>query len=344
MLPVLVEDHSLEETLEACRFCWMCRHICPVGNETRREEDTPRGFVLTAYGLSSGLLEPTPDAVEILNHCVDCRLCTDWCVSRFRPWEVVQEARAKLSANPLPEPSPTAKPNGKNSGAVALLLHGAASTQQVSAALRMARMRWSDVDTLQVDLGYLARVTGHPQIAEERLARSLRSISQSNCTTLISLSPTDARTLQGAAQRKDFPKGIETVDLLTSLAALPLPRFSSASPIRVAYHDACSGQRTPERVAVPRKLLTAVPGVTLLEFPWYGERAQACGQGGGVPLTQPEVADRLARARISEAAEMGADTIVAEAPECVEHLAGRTEDVGLPTMSLFQMLSERLPA
>ena len=32
--------------IDACRFCFMCRHLDPVGNVTFREADTPRGRAL----------------------------------------------------------------------------------------------------------------------------------------------------------------------------------------------------------------------------------------------------------------------------------------------------------
>ena len=34
------------DVINACRFCFMCRHLDPVGNVTFREADTPRGRAL----------------------------------------------------------------------------------------------------------------------------------------------------------------------------------------------------------------------------------------------------------------------------------------------------------
>ena len=39
---------------EACRFCWMCRHICPTGIATGREEFTPRARGLMVSMLKRG--------------------------------------------------------------------------------------------------------------------------------------------------------------------------------------------------------------------------------------------------------------------------------------------------
>lgn len=37
---------KLQDVIGACRFCFMCRHLDPVGNVTFRESDTPRGRAL----------------------------------------------------------------------------------------------------------------------------------------------------------------------------------------------------------------------------------------------------------------------------------------------------------
>ena len=37
-----------KKNADACRFCWMCRHLCPVQLVTGKETNTPR-----AKGLSS---------------------------------------------------------------------------------------------------------------------------------------------------------------------------------------------------------------------------------------------------------------------------------------------------
>ena len=39
---------------DGCRFCWMCRHICPTGIATGREEFTPRARGLMVSMLKRG--------------------------------------------------------------------------------------------------------------------------------------------------------------------------------------------------------------------------------------------------------------------------------------------------
>ena len=40
---------------DACRFCWMCRHICPVSNSTGNEGWTPRARGLMVSMIERGL-------------------------------------------------------------------------------------------------------------------------------------------------------------------------------------------------------------------------------------------------------------------------------------------------
>ena len=45
------------ETADACRFCWMCRHICPVGNTTGQERNTARARALSLSLVGRGAAE-----------------------------------------------------------------------------------------------------------------------------------------------------------------------------------------------------------------------------------------------------------------------------------------------
>jgi len=50
---------DFKDVINACRFCFMCRHLDPVGNVSFRESDTPRGRALIA------------DRVRMDNSCLD---------------------------------------------------------------------------------------------------------------------------------------------------------------------------------------------------------------------------------------------------------------------------------
>ena len=44
--------------IDNCRFCWMCRHVCPIGNATGQERNTARArFGRVACGARRSLVE-----------------------------------------------------------------------------------------------------------------------------------------------------------------------------------------------------------------------------------------------------------------------------------------------
>ena len=81
------------EHIDSCRFCWMCHHVCPVGNATGQERNTARG---RALGLSMVMRDAIEYSEDIINNVYECTLCggcmTD-CVTGWDPVMFTKEAR-----------------------------------------------------------------------------------------------------------------------------------------------------------------------------------------------------------------------------------------------------------
>ncbi|MCM1188179.1 MAG: (Fe-S)-binding protein [bacterium] len=92
-----------KQHVEACRFCWMCHHICPIGNATGLERNTARARALGLSLVNRGAVPPE-DAIDNVYECACCGACTKECVTGWDPVLFVKEARldAALSGR-LPE-------------------------------------------------------------------------------------------------------------------------------------------------------------------------------------------------------------------------------------------------
>ena len=64
-----------------CRYCLMCRHVCPVGHVTNLEPLTPHGWGLTIASVQRGLMTWNTETVGVLYHCADCGTCRANCVT-----------------------------------------------------------------------------------------------------------------------------------------------------------------------------------------------------------------------------------------------------------------------
>ncbi len=82
-----------QEHIDSCRFCWMCHHVCPIGNATGLERNTARA---RALGLSLVMRDAIEYSDDIINNVYECSLCggcmTD-CVTGWDPVMFTKEAR-----------------------------------------------------------------------------------------------------------------------------------------------------------------------------------------------------------------------------------------------------------
>lgn len=82
-----------KEHIDSCRFCWMCHHVCPIGNATGLERNTARA---RALGLSLVMRDAIEYSEDIINNVYECSLCggcmTD-CVTGWDPVMFTKEAR-----------------------------------------------------------------------------------------------------------------------------------------------------------------------------------------------------------------------------------------------------------
>jgi glycolate oxidase iron-sulfur subunit len=95
----------------------------------------------------------------------------------------------------------------------------------------------------------------------------------------------------------------------------------------VAYHDACHALRALKIHDEPRALLSAIPGVTLVEVP-NGDRC--CGAAGIYNVTQPEAAGALGREKAEAVASTGATIVASANPGCSMQLAAQLGAIGSP--------------
>ncbi|MDP4133953.1 MAG: (Fe-S)-binding protein, partial [Bacillota bacterium] len=93
-----------KETIDACRFCWMCRHICPIGNATGQERNTARARALSLSLVERGAAELKGDIVDNVYECSLCGGCTKDCLTGWDPVAFTKETRLEAALNgALPE-------------------------------------------------------------------------------------------------------------------------------------------------------------------------------------------------------------------------------------------------
>jgi Fe-S oxidoreductase len=340
----------------------MCRHACPVGHVTHRETLTPHAWALTIESVKRGQLEWNDESVAVLYACADCGLCQSHCATDQPLPDAIAAARAEVvAAGKAPSAvyelderlrqmeRPAAIPAG-SAHSVALFV-GEHDEATVDAALRLlsaagvreiARVgggRSTGAVAASLGLREAAVACGDALIAE---------LKASDAFELLVLTPADRWTFEHVYSKRlglSWPEPIavrEVTSVLAGAAESGTLTFRRAvAHANYAYHDPCHSARIGRDDREPRALLEAAlgkPGQTMF---WRERRAHPCGATSGLDITHPQIAGKLAAARLADAVGAGAKTLITDDPSCLRHLRAHATD-GVQVVGMYELLAERI--
>ncbi len=141
--------------------------------------------------------------------------------------------------------------------------------------------------------------------------------------------PEEAEAHRFAGQVRDVS------EFLDELGLLPLP--ARAGPLAVAYHDACHLAHAQGVVEPPRRLLAAIPQLTLLPIP---DGELCCGSAGTYNLEQPAIAGALGARKAQAIHTTGAQMVATGNIGCMIQIQTHLEALGhpLPVQHTMQLL------
>ncbi len=84
--------------IDNCRFCWMCRHVCPIGNATGLERNTARARAMGASLVVRNAIQ-LKEIAENIYECSLCGACTNNCMTGFDPKVFIQELKTEIVLN-----------------------------------------------------------------------------------------------------------------------------------------------------------------------------------------------------------------------------------------------------
>lgn len=368
-LPLL---ESAVATTEYCRYCLMCRHVCPVGNVTQREALTPHGWGLTIASVKRGLLEWNAETVGSLYSCADCGMCRAHCVTDQPLPDAIAAARAQVVEAGLAPiqvevvrallhekqrlhgdvTGTNGMTQGVSTSTTALFVPDtfAEHAHVVGAAIQLLNA----IGITPIILGggrnsgYVPSSLGLRTEARALAEEHVREVVASGVQTVLVLTPGDLYTLRTLYPDRlgvSLPQGVEVVEVVTVLAnALATgnlklkPRESGSA---FAYLDPSHTPRSGRENAAPRALLRAVAGDGGKELFWSGERAQT-GGATSLQFVNPQLAERLARARLEDARAIGALSLFTEDANDAAWLNRVAPEYGIQVVNLYEELAAYL--
>ena len=190
------------------------------------------------------------------------------------------------------------------------------------------------LDAAGVDFTYLAEkesccaipmlVCGKWDVFEETMRRNIRAVKEAGADTVIASCPACdmmwRQVYPDWAKKLGIEYGIKAMHYSEVIAEkIKSGQFAfpvrNCQPVTVAWHDSCHIGRVSHIYEPPRQMLQAMPNVKLVEMEHNREEAHCCGSVLTL-IKEPPVAAEIGKARLDEALEAGANTVVALCPCC----------------------------
>ncbi|MBU0464299.1 MAG: (Fe-S)-binding protein [Proteobacteria bacterium] len=146
--------------------------------------------------------------------------------------------------------------------------------------------------------------------------------------------------------REHYPKEFEIYhvtqflnELITS-GQLALNELS----LTVTYHDPCDLGRGSGEYEAPRQIIRSIPGVELVEMVHNSENCLCCGGGGNLEMIDAGLSSDIAKAKIGEVLQTGAQTVVTACQQCVRTMTtyARRNKAAIEVMDITQLVQKAL--
>lgn len=114
--------------------------------------------------------------------------------------------------------------------------------------------------------------------------------------------------------------------------------------LTVTYHDPCDLGRGAREFDAPRRVIQAIPGVRFVELPQNRENCACCGGGGNLEMFDADLTAGIAGAKVEEARNTGADTIVTACQQCVRTMLtfAKRNKVPVQVLDITQLVRKAL--
>lgn len=136
---------------------------------------------------------------------------------------------------------------------------------------------------------------------------------------------------------KDIGKRVyEFTEFLTDV--LKIEHFGASLHAKATYHDSCAALRECKIKEGPRKLLSKVKGLELVEM---ADNETCCGFGGTFSVKFEPISVGMADQKVKNAMATGAEYIISTDMSCLMQLNGyiKTKELPLKTMHVADVLA-----
>jgi Fe-S oxidoreductase/nitrate reductase gamma subunit len=305
----LIDKVISRETLWSCTTCGLCEEKCPVNIEhISRLVDMRRG-------LKQGFIDHPPEIQQLFNNIA----------GKGNPWGLGENSKVDLAH------IPTIREKQQTDVLYWVGCFGTYEdrnkqvTQKMYSILQKAGVDFAIVGTEENCCGDSVRRLGN-ELSFQRLAKeNIQVLKQYKFNKILTHCPHCFSTL-----KNEYPEfGGEFTVLHHTQFILELiqagriePKRASAS--KVTFHDSCYLGRFNSIYDAPRQVLSALPGLELIEMRQNKSFSFCCGAGGGRIWMRDEHEQSMNVMRVKEAINLQPDILASSCSLCLTNLTEAT--------------------
>ncbi len=331
----LIGDVLTEDEIWACTTCYACQEACPVWVEhIDKIIGMRRDLVLEVASLPE-MAEKALRSIEDIGHPWRGTSLSreDW--AEGRGIKVLADDGDSRDVDILFWVGCTE----------ALVDRGVRIAQAVARLLQLAGIRFGILGFEESCCGEPARRLGNEYLFQLQARKNIELLGSYGIKKIVTACPHCYNTIKN--EYPQFGGDFEVFHHTEFIAGLfEEGRLKAVNDIRsvVTYHDPCYLGRHNDIYQPPRRILTGMPGVTLVEMERNREGSFCCGGGGGHLWLERGAGRQINEIRLEQAMNTKADIIATACPWCVEMLEDgvRSTNESLTVVDIAELVAMQL--
>jgi Fe-S oxidoreductase len=212
--------------------------------------------------------------------------------------------------------------------------------------LRSAGVSFGTLSDDEPCCGDAAYALGQHDYLEQIVASNVERFTEEGVQAVVTVSPHCYDMFLNHYPGLDGFQPMHYTQYLAQLIADGRLRFESEYALKATFHDPCYLGRRNDVYDPPRDVLSAIPGLELVEMSQSRADALCCGGGGGRMWMETNAGERFADLRVSEALDTGAEVLVTACPHCIACLEDSLKQSARPmrVMDVAELVAAALAA